>query len=33
MELLTDRDPEEARKVLDPVLRHMMDACTATRAP
>ena len=26
MELLTDRDPEEARKVLDPVLGHMMDA-------
>jgi class 3 adenylate cyclase len=26
MELLTDRDPEEARKILDPVLRHMMDA-------
>src|SRR2546422_2008748 len=26
MELLADRDPEEARKVLDPVLTHMMDA-------
>src|SRR5262252_7988256 len=26
MELLADRDPEEARKVLDPVLRHMMEA-------
>jgi class 3 adenylate cyclase/tetratricopeptide (TPR) repeat protein len=26
MELLADRDPEEARKILDPVLRHMMDA-------
>src|SRR5256885_1338695 len=26
MELLADRDPEEARKVLDPVLAHMMDA-------
>src|SRR5438094_65540 len=26
MELLTDRDPEEARKILDPVLVHMMDA-------
>ena len=26
MELLTDRDPEEARKVLDPVLEHMMEA-------
>jgi class 3 adenylate cyclase len=26
MELLTDRDPEEARKILDPVLERMMDA-------
>ena len=26
MELLTDRDPEEARKILDPVLEHMMEA-------
>jgi class 3 adenylate cyclase len=26
MELLTDRDPEEARKLLDPVLEHMMAA-------
>jgi class 3 adenylate cyclase len=26
MELLADRDPEEARKVLDPVLQHMMEA-------
>ncbi len=26
MELLADRDPEEARKILDPVLQHMMDA-------
>ena len=26
MELLADRDPEEARKLLDPVLAHMMDA-------
>src|SRR5919201_1048167 len=26
MELLADRDPEDARKILDPVLRHMMDA-------
>ncbi|HKC08858.1 MAG TPA: AAA family ATPase [Methylomirabilota bacterium] len=26
MELLVDRDPEEARKVLDPVLEHMMEA-------
>ena len=24
MELLADRDPEEARKLLDPVLEHMM---------
>jgi class 3 adenylate cyclase len=26
MELLADRDPEETRKILDPVLEHMMDA-------
>jgi hypothetical protein len=26
MELLADRDPEEARKLLDPVLERMMDA-------
>jgi len=26
MELLADRDPEEARQLLDPVLEHMMDA-------
>jgi class 3 adenylate cyclase len=26
MELLADRDPEEARTILDPVLAHMMDA-------
>jgi class 3 adenylate cyclase len=26
MELLADRDPEEARKILDPVLDHMMEA-------
>ena len=26
LELLADRDPEEARKVLDPVLEHMMEA-------
>jgi len=25
MELLADRDPEKARKILDPVLAHMMD--------
>jgi class 3 adenylate cyclase/tetratricopeptide (TPR) repeat protein len=26
MELLADRDPEEARKILDPVVEHMMEA-------
>ena len=26
MELLADRDPEEARKILDPVLQHLMEA-------
>jgi class 3 adenylate cyclase len=26
MERLTDRDPEEARKLLDPVIQHMMEA-------
>jgi class 3 adenylate cyclase len=26
MELLADRDPEEARTLLDPVLEHMMEA-------
>ena len=26
MELLADRDPEDARQLLDPVLEHMMDA-------
>ena len=26
MELLADRDPEEARKLLDPALEHMMEA-------
>src|SRR5262245_29446154 len=26
MELLADRDPEDARKILDPVLGHMIDA-------
>src|SRR5262249_47749138 len=26
MELLADRDPEEARAILDPVLEHMMEA-------
>src|SRR4029453_12654789 len=28
MELLVDRDPEEARKILDPVLELMMEAVT-----
>lgn len=26
MELVADRDPEDARKILDPVLKHMMEA-------
>ena len=26
MELLADRDPEEARKILEPVLEHMLEA-------
>jgi hypothetical protein len=26
MKLLADRDPEDARKILDPVLEHMMEA-------
>jgi hypothetical protein len=26
MELLADRDPEEARKLLDPIIEHMMEA-------
>jgi class 3 adenylate cyclase len=26
MELLADRDPEEARQLLDPVIEHMMEA-------
>ena len=26
MELLADRDPEDARKLLDPVIEHMMEA-------
>ena len=29
MELLADRDPEEARSILDPVLKHMMDSVHA----
>jgi len=33
MELLADRDPEEARKILDPVLEHMMEAVHRMRAP
>jgi Double zinc ribbon len=32
MELLADRDPEEARKILDPVLERMMRPSTGTRA-
>src|SRR3989338_7008101 len=30
MELLADRDPEEARRLLDPVLQHMMEAVHRT---
>jgi hypothetical protein len=33
MELIADRDPEAARKILDPVLQLMMDAVHRTRAP
>jgi hypothetical protein len=33
MKLLVDRDPEEARKLLDPVLEHMMEAAHCDRAP
>jgi class 3 adenylate cyclase len=32
MELLADRDPEEARKILDPVLERMMEAVLTTKA-
>ena len=32
MELLTDRDPEEGRKLLDPVLEHMMEATSGSTA-
>jgi uncharacterized OB-fold protein len=32
MELLADRDPEEARKILDPVLERMMEAVHHYRA-
>jgi hypothetical protein len=31
-ELLADRDPEEARRILDPVLERMMEAVHRTRA-
>ena len=31
MELLADRDPEEARKILDPVLERMMRGCSPLR--
>ena len=33
MELLADRDPEEVRKLLDPVLERMMDAVHHYEAP
>jgi ribosomal protein L40E len=34
MELLADRDPEDARKLLDPVLERMMEAVSiTTRVP
>jgi len=33
MELLADRDPEEARKLLDPVLEHMMEAVHRYEGP
>jgi class 3 adenylate cyclase len=33
MELLADRDPEEARKLLDPVLERMMDAVHRSEGP
>jgi len=32
MELLADRDPEEARKLLDPVLEHMIPPSLLQRA-
>ena len=31
MELLAERDAEEARKFLDPILERMRAVCTATR--
>jgi len=31
MELLADRDPEEARKLLDPAIEHMMEAGASLR--
>jgi len=33
MELLADRDPEEARQLLDPVLERIWRPCTAMKAP
>jgi double zinc ribbon protein len=33
MELLADRDPEEARKLLDPLLEHMMEAVHHPEGP
>jgi hypothetical protein len=33
MELLPDRDPEDARKLLDPVLEHMMEAVHRYEGP
>ena len=33
LELLADRDPEEARKILDPVLERMMEAVHHYEAP
>jgi class 3 adenylate cyclase len=33
MELLADQDPEEARKILDPILERMWRRCITTRAP
>jgi len=32
MELLAERDPEEARRLLDPVLEHIIEAVHPTRA-
>jgi class 3 adenylate cyclase len=33
MELLADRDPEEARQLLDPVLERMIEAVNRYEAP